>query len=64
MTLGDTPPSRMLQVAIDRAAPSHIYCCTYAVQVYSSHDSDQTWRQSRVPVAMSRSLHIYPMVCG
>jgi hypothetical protein len=64
LALGDTPPSRMMQVAIDRAAPAHVYCCTYAGQVYSSHDHGQTWRQSQVPVAMSRRLHVYSMVCG
>ena len=64
LELGDTPPSRMMQVAIDRAAPSHVYCCTYAGQVYSSHDAGTTWRHSQIPVAMSRSLHVYPMVCG
>jgi photosystem II stability/assembly factor-like uncharacterized protein len=62
--LGDTPPSRMAQIAIDRAAPSHVYCCAQRGQVYGSHDGGQTWRKSQVPVEMSRSLHIYPMVCG
>jgi photosystem II stability/assembly factor-like uncharacterized protein len=64
LALGNTPPSRMMQVAIDRAAPSHVYCCTYAGQVYSSHNSGQTWRQRQLPVTLSRSLHVYPMVCG
>ena len=26
--VGDAPPSRMYQVAIDRRAPSHVYCCS------------------------------------
>ena len=62
--LGDTPPGRMFQIAIDRAAPSHIYCCANYGQVYSSHDGGTNWSKSQVPVEMSRSCHIYPMVCG
>ena len=55
---------RMAQIAIDRAAPAHVYCCAQRGQVYMSHDSGQTWRKTQVPVEMSRSRHIYPMVCG
>jgi photosystem II stability/assembly factor-like uncharacterized protein len=62
--LGDTPPSRMAQIAIDAATPSRVYCCSQRGQVYSSHDRGQTWHKQQVPVEMSRSLHIYPMVCG
>ena len=62
--IGDTPPSRMAQVAIDRNAPAHVYCCAQRGQVYMSHDSGQTWQQTEVPVELSRSRHIYPMVCG
>ncbi|MGH8057228.1 MAG: VPS10 domain-containing protein [Candidatus Entotheonellia bacterium] len=62
--LGDTPPSRMAQIAIDRAAPAHVYCCAQHGQVYRSDDAGQTWQRSQVPVEMSRPLHIYPMVCG
>lgn len=62
--LGDTPPGRMFQITIDRAAPSHIYCCANYGQVYSSSDSGNSWSKSQVPVEMSRNLHVYPMVCG
>lgn len=62
--IGDVPPSRMAQIAIDRSMPSHVYCCTQRGQVYSSHDHGHTWSKTQVPVEMSRSLHIYPMVCG
>lgn len=62
--LGDTPPGRMFQIAIDRLAPSNVYCCANYGQVYSSHDGGGTWSKSQVPVEMSRSLHVYPMVCG
>ena len=62
--LGDTPPNRMFQIAIDRAAPSHVYCCAGYGQVYSSHDGGESWSKSQVPVEMSRSRHVYPMVCG
>ena len=62
--LGDTPPSRMFQIAIDPAAPSHVYCCTYHGQVYSSGDNGETWSKSRLPVETSRARHVYPMACG
>ncbi|MGE3539173.1 MAG: WD40/YVTN/BNR-like repeat-containing protein [Candidatus Tectimicrobiota bacterium] len=62
--IGETPPSRMAQIAVDLAAPSHVYCCAQRGQVYMSHDSGATWTKTQVPVEMSRSLHIYPMVCG
>lgn len=64
MHLGDTPPSRMAQIAIDRAAPSHVYCCAMHGQVYGSADGGKTWSKSQVPGEMSRSRHVYPMVCG
>ncbi len=64
MDLGETVPSRMFQVAIDPAAPSHIYCCTRDGQVYSSYDKGGSWSQSQVPGEMSRTHHVYPMVCG
>lgn len=62
--LGDVPPSRMAQIAVDRQAPERVYCCAQRGQVYMSHDSGHTWKQTQVPVEMSRSRHIYPMVCG
>jgi photosystem II stability/assembly factor-like uncharacterized protein len=54
----------MAQIAIDHAAPERMYCCAQRGQVYMSHDSGQTWKKTQVPVEMSRSRHIYPMVCG
>jgi len=62
--LGDTPPSRMFQIAIDPAAPSHVYCSAYRGEVYSSYDAGTTWTKSQVPVEISRARHVYPMVCG
>lgn len=62
--LGETPPNRMFQIAIDRQAPSHVYCCTRDGLVYSSHDGGNAWTKSQVPVEMSRGRHVYPMVCG
>ena len=62
--LGDTPPSRMFQIAIDPAAPSHVYCCAYRGEVYSSNDGGSAWSKSQVPVETSRIRHVYPMVCG
>ena len=60
--IGDTPPSRMYGVAIDRAEPSHIHCCSTLGQVYSSHDGGNTWSKSEVPVELSRNRHIYTLV--
>ena len=62
--IGDTPPSRMAQIAIDRANPSHIYCCAMHGQVYGSHNGGQTWQKSQLPVETMRSRRIYAMVCG
>ena len=62
--IGEVPPSRMAQIAIDHNAPERVYCCAQRGQVYMSHDTGQTWSKTQVPVEMSRSLHIYPMVCG
>ena len=64
LDLGDVPPGRMMQVAIDPAAPSRISCASYSGEVYSSSDGGQTWMKSMLPVESTRSLHIYPMVCG
>lgn len=62
--IGDVPPSRMARIAVDAQAPERVYCCTQRGQVYASHDTGQSWTKMQVPVEMSRSLHIYPMVCG
>ena len=64
MDLGETPPSRMFQVAVDPAAPSSVHCCTRDGLVYSSQDQGSTWTKSQIPVEMSRTNHVYPMVCG
>jgi photosystem II stability/assembly factor-like uncharacterized protein len=64
MDLGETAPSRMFQIAIDPAAPSNIYCCTRDGLVYSSKDKGGSWSKSQVPGEMSRTHHVYPMVCG
>ena len=62
--LGDTPPARMFQIAIDRRAPSNVYCCARDGQLYSSGDGGITWTGSQIPVEMGRGRHVYPMVCG
>ena len=64
LDLGDVPPGRMMQVSVDPAAPSRISCAAYSGEVYSSSDGGQTWSKSMLPVESTRSLHIYPMVCG
>ena len=62
--IGDIPPCRMFQIAIDRAVPSNIYCCARYGQVYTSSDHGSTWSKSQIPGELSRNRHIYPMVCG
>ena len=62
--LGETPASRTFRVAVDPAAPSHIHCATRDAQVFSSHDGGSSWSSSRLPGEMSRSRHVYSMVCG
>jgi hypothetical protein len=62
--LGDTPPSRTAHVAIDRALPSRVYCCTQMGTVYSSHDHGTTWAGHQLAAELSRARRIYPMVCG
>ena len=64
LDLGEVPPGRMMQVAIDAAAPSRISCASYSGEVYSSQDCGDTWKKSMLPVESTRYLHIYPMVCG
>jgi photosystem II stability/assembly factor-like uncharacterized protein len=62
--LGEVPPSRMAQIAIDAAAPQRVVCCAQRGQVYFSEDHGQSWKKTQVPLELSRSQHIYPMVCG
>jgi photosystem II stability/assembly factor-like uncharacterized protein len=62
--LGEVVPSRMFQIAIDRLAPSRLYCCARDGQVYSSIDGGERWNQSQIPGEMSRGRHVYPMACG
>ena len=66
VTTGISAPDRAhtIQIAIDPAAPSHVYCSDYHGEVYSSYDSGSTWSKSRVPAETSRARHVYPMVCG
>ncbi len=63
--IGDEPPRRMFQIAVDRAAPQNVYCCDYDGRVFASADGGDSWRAtSQVPAEMSRHVHVYPMVCG
>ena len=64
LNLGETVPGRMMAIAIDSAAPDHIYCAAYSGEVYSSTDGGGSWSKSKTPAESSRSLHVYPMVCG
>ncbi len=64
LDLGETVPGRMMAIAIDAAAPDHIYCAAYSGEVYSSSDGGSNWSKSVLPGESSRYLHVYPMVCG
>ena len=64
LDLGEVPPGRMMQVAIDPAAPEHIYCTAYSGEVYSSSDGGAHWNKSILPIETTRYRHVYPMVCG
>ncbi|MCH2513268.1 MAG: hypothetical protein MK158_12595 [Dehalococcoidia bacterium] len=64
LDLGETVPGRMMAIAIDAAAPDHIYCAEYSGEVYSSSDGGSNWSKSVLPGESSRYLHVYPMVCG
>ena len=64
LDLGENIPGRMMQIAIDSAAPDHMYCAAYSGEVYSSSDGGDSWSKSVLPAESSRYLHIYPMVCG
>ncbi|ETX07939.1 MAG: hypothetical protein ETSY2_08255 [Candidatus Entotheonella gemina] len=62
--IGETPPSRMASIAFDAANPSRIYCCAQRGQVYGSQDGGESWQANPMPLDLSRSRHIYAMVCG
>ena len=62
--IGQPPPSRMACIAIDSADPSRVYCCAQRGQVYGSQDGGESWQASPLPLDLSRSRHIYAMVCG
>ena len=62
--LGEKPPGRMMQVAIDPADPARLSCAAYSGEVYDSADGGQTWRKTLLPVEATRYLHIYPLVLG
>lgn len=64
LDIGETPPSRMFQVATAPRHPGNVYCCTRDGHFYSSADGGNTWSSSRLPVETSRGLHVYPMACG
>jgi photosystem II stability/assembly factor-like uncharacterized protein len=64
LDIGDTPPSRMFQVAIPEGAPNKVFCISKDGHFFSSEDGGDTWANSRLPVETARSLHVYPMACG
>ena len=64
MDLGETPASLMARVAISRADPSQLHCCSRDGQVFSSYDAGDTWDKSQLPAETLRGRHVYSMACG
>ena len=64
LDLGDVPPSRMWNVAINRTAPSQVYCSSWGGEVYASHDGGGSWSKSNLPETMVRGFHAYSLACG
>ena len=64
LELGDVPPSRMWNVAVDRAAPSRVYCSSWGGEVYDSNDGGDSWSKSVLPETMVRGFHAYSRACG
>ena len=62
--IGDTPPGRMFQVAIDPNAPDKIFCTTNYGHFFASADRGETWTSHKIPLDLKRGYHIYPMVSG
>ena len=64
LNIGYTPPGRMFQVAIDPAAPNRVYCCTNYGHFFASADGGARWTSHKIPLALKRGYHVYPMVSG
>ena len=65
MDLGETPPSRMFQVAVDPAAPSSASTAAPGTAWFiAAATRAAPGPKSQIPVEMSRTNHVYPMVCG
>ena len=62
--IGEEPPSRMFQIAIDPRAAENVYCCSSDGHIYSSNDSGVSWKSGKMQTEMSRTRHVYPMVCA
>ena len=62
--LGEAPPSRMFEIAVDRTEPSRVYCVNWGGWVYTSHDGGNSWSRSQVPFEADRSRHVYAMACS
>ena len=62
--IGDTPPGRMFQIAIDSRAPSNIFCTTNFGHFFASTDGGESWTGDKIPLDLQRGFHVYPMVSG
>ena len=57
--VGETPPSRIIHLAIDRAAPSHVYAAAGMGQVYCSSDGGNTFSRNQVPMPAKPEPALY-----
>ena len=64
LDIGETPPSRMANVVINRGAPSELHCGSREGQVFSSYDGGDTWSKSQLPVDVLGTRRVYSMACG
>ena len=59
--LGHTPRSTMFGVAVNRANPSQMYCCTLGGEVFGSQDGGASWSSHPLPDGVRSTRAI---VCG
>ena len=64
LDIGDEPPGRMFQVAIDPRAPDNLFCTTNYGHFFASADGGDSWTGEKIPLDLQRGYHVYPMVSG
>ena len=64
LDIGDTPPGRMFNIAIDRRAAQRISCITNYGHLFASANGGDTWVQDKLPLDLKRGYHVYAMAVG